>query len=343
METGLQTLNLEETKNTSIFTQKDNFPRYYDLIGDTPLIDLTSLANPKVPGVRVLGKAEFLNPGFSHKDRIVRSIFAKAEAAGKLKPGMTIVAASSGNTGASVAMISAMRGYECTIITNSKCSKEKCDSIKAYGARLMIAKEGQCYMQMETDLAQKNPDWFSVNQYDNLDNPEGHYTSTGPEIWAQTGGKVTHFVMGGSTGGTISGVGKYLKEQNPAAKIILADPIGSIFTNYFKTGELGKGKSFLVEGVGKANIPGCLDFDVVDDVVQVSDVSSFSMCKKLAQKEGIMVGGSAGMNVHAAIEVANNLDESGTVVTLLCDLGIKYLSKVFNDEWCKEKGVYSQA
>jgi len=316
--------------------------RYQDLIGSTPMVDITSLANPRVPGVKVLGKCEFLNPGFSMKDRIVKNIFDKAEQNGLLRPGGTVVAASSGNTGAAVAMLAAMRGYKAVITTSPKCSEEKVASIKAYGAELMMSPPGvsedhpESYMNMAKQLARDNDGWFDVNQYDNLDNPEGHFRTLGPEIWDQTVGRVTHFVAGGSTGGTITGTGKFLKAKNPNIQCVLADPVGSIFHEYFMSQKLVKPKKFLVEGVGKGSIPGCMDFDIIDDVIQVTDTQSFQTCHKLARVEGLMVGGSAGLNTWAAIQLANQLEEPGVVVTVLCDLGVKYLSKVYNETWLEE-------
>ena len=317
---------------------KDQAVKYKDLIANTPLLDLTSMASPKVPGVRILGKAEFMNPGFSHKDRMVQNVLKSAVKDGKLASGGTVVAASSGNTGASIAMMCAMLGYKAVIITSPKCSKEKCDSIRAYGARLIISKPGQNYMDMEQEMALENPIWFPFDQYNNPANPAAHYESTGPEIWEQTHGTITHFVMAGSTGGTVSGVGKFLKEQNPEVDIVLADPVGSIFAHYHRHTELSKPEKFLVEGVGKENIPGAMDFGVIDDVIQVSDKHAFQTCRKLAQTEGMLVGGSAGLNVYAAVELANAATSPCTIVTLLCDSGIKYLSKVYNDEWLTEEG-----
>lgn len=315
------------------------YPRYQELIGDTPLLDLSALANPKVKGVRILGKAEFLNPGFSMKDRIAQNILTKALASGKLRKGGTVVAASSGNTGASIAMLSAMMGLNAVIITSPKCSKEKMDCIRAYGAELIVSKPGQNYMDMEVELANEHPDWFAFDQYNNPSNPEAHWKSTGPEIWEQTKGGVTHFVMAGSTGGTVSGVGKYLKEHNPDVKIVLADPIGSIFAHYYHTKEVIRSEhKFLVEGVGKETIPGAMDFTVIDSVMRISDADAFKTCRKLASSEGILVGGSAGLNVHAAIQLANEAEEPCTIVTILCDLGIKYLSKIYNDDWLAENG-----
>eukprot|EP00467_Chlorarachnion_reptans_P013006 CAMPEP_0114513844 /NCGR_PEP_ID=MMETSP0109-20121206/15814_1 /TAXON_ID=29199 /ORGANISM="Chlorarachnion reptans, Strain CCCM449" /LENGTH=405 /DNA_ID=CAMNT_0001693799 /DNA_START=273 /DNA_END=1490 /DNA_ORIENTATION=- len=317
------------------------FPKYRDLIGGTPLIDLTELANPKVPGVKVLAKCEFMNPGYSIKDRIVWHIINEAEDQGKLKPGMTIVAASSGNTGASTAMVASMRGYKSIIITSPKCSKEKMDAIRAYGAKLIVTAPGlkpndpEHYMNLETKLCSENPEYFGVNQYENDLNPLAHYETLGPEIWDQTDGTVTHFVAAGSTGGTLSGTAKYLKEKSGGnVKVIMADPIGSIFYDYFKTGVLNEPESFEVEGVGKENIPGAMDFGVIDDAIRVSDSDAFKMCHTLAQTEGVMAGGSGGLNVFAAIKIANEAtDQDTTVVTVLPDSGIKYLSKIYNPEW----------
>jgi len=343
------------TSNGNIHTKQDTLPtshqefmkvqRYEDLIGSTPLVDITSLASPKVAGVRVLGKAEFFNPGFSMKDRIVKNILDKAEENGLLKPGGTVVAASSGNTGAAVAMLAAMRGYRAVITTSPKCSQEKMANIKAYGAQLIVSPPGlpeshpDSYMNMATRLAQENEGWFDVNQYENLDNPEGHFLTLGPEIWAQTVGQVTHFVAGGSTGGTISGTGRFLKWKKPSVECVLADPQGSIFYDYYMSHKMTEPGKFLVEGVGKGSIPGCMDFNVVDQVIKVSDQEAFSRCHQLARTEGLMVGGSAGLNTEAALRIANSVTEPAVIVTVLCDLGIKYLSKVFNEDWLNENNI----
>jgi len=317
---------------------------YSDMIGNTKLIDLTQFAKPVVEGVRVYAKAEFLNPGFSVKDRIVRHIFKNAEETGQLRPGGTVVAASSGNTGAATAMVAAMRGYRAVITTSGKCSSEKIDSIRAYGAVVIVCPDGVSedhpdhYMNVATRLAAENDDWFDVNQYDNLQNPEAHYSSLAPEIWEQTNGEVTHFIAAGSTGGTISGNARYLKEQNPDLKVVLADPVGSIFTSYFNGQGLQGGK-FLVEGVGKGSIPGAMDFSLIDDVMPVSDDNAFAMCHYLASQAGILAGGSSGLNAYAAIRLANQVTEPSTIVTIMPDTGIKYLSKIYNPQWLEENNI----
>eukprot|EP00466_Bigelowiella_natans_P001953 jgi/Bigna1/92778/estExt_fgenesh1_pm.C_680001 len=319
------------------------YPRFRSLIGGTPLVDVTNLANPKVEGTRILAKCEFMNPGYSIKDRIVCHILEQAEKKGLLTPGMTIVAASSGNTGASTAMIASMKGYKSIIITSPKCSIEKQDAIRAYGAELIVTASGlkpddpEHYMNMEHTLCERNPDtYFGINQYDNQLNPLAHYQTLGPEIWTQTDGTITHFVAAGSTGGTLSGTARYLKERSGGdVKVIMADPIGSVFYDYFKTGVLKKPGSFEVEGVGKENIPGAMDFGMIDDAIRVSDCEAFKMCHAMAKEEGILAGGSGGLNVFAASKLAEELDEPATIVTVLPDSGIKYLSKIYNEEWLK--------
>ena len=320
-----------------------------EIIGDTPLVDLSHLLDDPTSGVRVLAKLEYFNPGFSIKDRIIRHIFGQAEKEGRLRPGMTVVAASSGNTGAATAMLCAAKGYKCVITTSPKCSKEKMDAIRAYGAKLLVSKAGakegspDHYMMMAKSLAEENPDWFDVDQYDNLDNAAAHYHSLGPEIWRQTKGSVSHFVAAGSTGGTISGTSRFLKEKNSKVVSILADPVGSIFSNYFKTGKVGTAKKFLVEGVGKGSIPGCINFDLIDDICPVTDEQAFKMAWRLARSEGICPGGSAGLNLFAAITYANTLKEPATVVTVFPDSGAKYLSKVYSKAWLNTnqlKSVY---
>jgi cysteine synthase len=330
----------------SAMAPQPQYKRFSDLIGNTPLIDLTALAAPKVDGVKVLAKAEFMNPGLSIKDRIIRNIIDQAEASGRLKPGMTIIAASSGNTGAALAMISAMRGYKAIVTTNRKCSAEKMNAIRAYGAELIVTPDGvgidspDHYMNVPQVYTAADPDkYFDIDQYDNLKNPEAYYKTLAPEIWEQTCGTITHFVAGASTGGTISGTGRYLKERNPAIQCVMPDPVGSIFKQFYDTGHYDKAKKYLIEGVGKDTVPGALDISLVDEIIVVSDQQAFDMCHRLCQTEGVLAGGSAGMNLHAAIEIANRATEPCTVVTVLCDSGVKYLSKVYNPEYLEDNGL----
>jgi len=266
------------------------YPQYVDLVGKTPMLDLTKFARacglPATSKTILLGKAEFFNPSFSMKDRPMKFIIEQAVADGKLKPGMTILAASSGNLGASAAMLGSIYGFDCTIITDQKCSQEKKDAITAYGAKLIVADPTQNYMEMELELATAQPEkYFSVDQYENLRNPFAHFHSTGADVFEQTSGTVTHFVAGASTGGTISGVGGYLKRENPCTKVILADPFGSVFTPMIETGEMITPGKFLVEGVGKQNIPGAMDISVIDSCIQISDAQTFQTCRDLARIE----------------------------------------------------------
>lgn len=325
-------------------TQQLKVPLYKQLIGNTAMVDLSSLsANPQV---KILGKCEFANPSGSIKDRIADHILNVAEQSGKLKPGGTVVAATSGNTGASVAMIAAMKGYHYIVITNEKTSKEKCDAMRAYGGEVIVAPSGvpadhpDHYQNMAVTLCKENADYFDVDQYDNPNNPEAYYRTLGPEIWMQTKAKVTHFVAGGSTGGTISGTGRFLKDMNPKIHVMLPDPVGSVFWDFWAKQmaekEL-KAKSYQCEGVGKDSIPGAIDFNVVDDMMQVTDKQSFTMCRRLAQKEGMLVGGSAGLNLHAAVELSKTAKPGSVIVAILADNGVKYLTKIYNEDWIKAK------
>lgn len=316
------------------------YDRFLQQIGNTPLVDLSYLSSN--PNVKIYGKCEFLNPTMSIKDRIAKHIIADAEEKGLLKPGDTIVAATSGNTGASIAMFASLKGYKPIIITNQKTSQEKQDIMKAYGAELIVGPAGvpsdspDHYMNMAARMAKENG-WYDVDQYNNLKNPEAYYKTMGPEIWEQTKEKVTHFVAAGSTGGTITGTGKYLKEMSgDKVQVVLADPYGSIFYDFWKDGILTKPKSFLVEGVGKDSIPGAMDMTLVDDMVRVSDKEAFAMCRRLSKEQGMLIGGSAGLNLSAAVKLSEKI-ENGTIVTVLCDSGAKYLSKIFNDEWMASK------
>lgn len=320
---------------------KIHFPTILDTIGHTPLVLLQRI-NPN-PLVTILVKVEFMNPGASIKDRMVLHIIKDAEEQGLLKPGGTIIEGTSGNTGAAVAMIAAIRGYKAILIMPDKVSKEKQDALKAFGAEIVITPTSappdspDHYVNTAKRLAEQTPNSFRINQYDNLKNPQAHYLTTGPEIWQQAQGKIDYFVASASTGGTISGVGRYLKEKDSKIKILMPDPLGSIYYEYFKTGQLPKKPkcTYLVEGIGEDHLALALDFSLIDDVVQVTDQAAFETARLLARKEGILAGGSSGMNVWAALELAKTLKEPATIVTILPDGGIKYLSKIFNEEWMK--------
>lgn len=310
-------------------------------IGNTPLVKLDKILPNKQ--VTLLVKCEFMNPSASIKDRIVDYIINDAEQRGLLKPGGTIVENTSGNTGAAIAMLAAIKGYKAILTMPDKVSQEKQNALKAYGAEIVVTPTSAApdspdhYVNVAKRIAAETPNSFRIDQYDNPKNPEAHYCTTGPEIWEQTQGKCDIFVASGSTGGTISGVGKFLKEKNPAIKIIMPDPKGSIYYDYFKTGKIpvSGNCNYFVEGVGEDHLAKAMDFSILDEVIQFTDKEAFSTARRLAKEEGILAGGSAGANVWAALEVAKKVNRPTTIVTILPDSGIKYLSKIYNDEWMK--------
>jgi cystathionine beta-synthase len=311
------------------------------LIGNTPLIRLNRLAR----GVKaqVFAKMESLNPGYSVKDRIGVAMIEAAEREGILKPGGTIIEATSGNTGIGLALAAAVKGYKCIFVMTDKASVEKSRYLKALGADVVItpvsAKPGtpDHYVSTAKRIATETPNSYYPDQYSNPANPEAHYRTTGPEVWRQTEGKITHFVAGLGTGGTISGTGKFLKEKNPQIRIIGADPYGSIFKTYKETGKLVEATPYLVEGIGQEIVPPNVHIKYVDEVINVTDRESFEMSRLLGRLEGIFCGGSTGTNLAAALRVAKDLDEDAIVVFIVCDTGEHYLSKHHSDEWLKEK------
>ena len=318
-----------------------------DTIGWTPLIHLARLG----AGIRtpVLGKAEYVNPGGSVKDRIGLAIIEDAERRGDLKPGGTIVEGTSGNTGVGLAVAAAIKGYRCIFTMPDKMSQEKVRLLKAYGAEVVITPTAvppdhpDNYVMKAKQIVHDTPGAVLANQFYNPVNPQAHYATTGPEIWAQTGGKVTHFVASAGTGGTLSGAGKYLKEMNPAIKVIAGDPVGSLYAGYSRTKTLGEGFPYKVEGIGGDKIPSTIWFDYIDEFRSMPDGLSMMTARRCAREEGILIGGSAGLNVATALEVARELDDpAACVVTILCDTGERYLSKVFNDEWMQENQLLEQ-
>ena len=311
------------------------------LVGRTPLVKLNRITQ----GLKatVLAKMESLNPGYSVKDRIGLEMVEAAEAQGVLKPGGTIVEATSGNTGIGLALAAAVKGYRCIFVMTDKASTEKVRYLKALGADVVVtpatAKPGtpDHYVTTAQRIARETPNSFYPDQYSHPANPGAHYRTTGPEVWEQTEGKITHFVAGIGTGGTISGTGRFLKEKNPKIKIVGADPYGSIFKTYKETGTLVEATPYLVEGIGQQVVPENAHMKYIDEVVNVTDRESFELSRQLGRLEGIFCGGSTGTNLAAALRVARDLDENALVVFIVCDTGEHYLSKHHSDEWMKEK------
>jgi cystathionine beta-synthase len=305
-----------------------------DAIGNTPLLHMTKIGRGLK--CRLLGKLEMLNPGGSVKDRIGLPMIEAAERAGLLKPGGTIVEPTSGNTGVGLAIAAAIKGYRCIFTMPDKMSMEKVSLLRAYGAEVVITptsvppESPESYYRVADRLTEEIPGAFQPNQYHNDANPQAHYATTGPEIWEQTEGKVTHFVVSVGTGGTVTGAGRFLKEKNPNIQVIGADPAGSVFTS--------EPAPYLVEGIGKESWPDTLDPSVIDRWITVSDRDSFLTARRVTREEGLLVGGSVGTAVWAALEVARDLDESAVCVVILPDSGKSYLSKIYNENWMLEHG-----
>jgi cystathionine beta-synthase len=296
-------------------------------------------------GIRtpIYAKAEHKNPGGSVKDRIGLAIIEDAEAQGRLKSGGTIVEATSGNTGIGLAMAAAIKGYRCVFTMPDKMSQEKVRMLKAYGAEVVVTPTAvppdhpDHYRMKAQQIVRETPGAILADQYFNPVNPEVHYRNTGPEIWAQTSGRISHLVVAAGTGGTISGAAKFLKEKNPQIRVVSGDPEGSVYTSYAKTGEPKGGAPYKVEGIGGDAIPANIWFDFIDEFRTVSDRTAMLMTRRLAREEGILVGSSSGVNVALALDVAREVDDpAAVIVTVLCDTGERYLSKVFNDEWMRE-------
>ena len=317
-------------------------------IGWTPLIRLNRVnAGIRTP---IYAKAEFFNPGASVKDRIGPAIIEAAEADGSLRPGGTVVEGTSGNTGLGLALAAAIKGYRCIFTIPDKMSQEKVRLLKAFGAEVIVTPSAVApdhpdnYVMRAKQIAHDTPNAILANQFYNQANPLAHYRTTGPELWEQTEGRISHFVSAAGTGGTITGVGRYLKERNPGVRIIGGDPQGSIRAEYSRTGVKGESAPYKVEGIGQDKIPATLDMSVVDEWRTVDDRTSMGMARRLTREEGLFVGGSTGLIAHVALEIAREVDDpDGCVVFVLCDTGERYLSKVFSDEWMQENQLLDPA
>ncbi len=317
-------------------------------IGQTPLVRLNSVTSGLDP--LVLAKIEFFNPGGSVKDRIGWPIIEDAEREGRLRPGGTIIEATSGNTGVGLAMAAAIKGYRCIFVMPDKMSQEKILLLRAFGARVVVTptavepEDPRSYYSVARRLVEETPNSILADQYYNPVNPQAHYDTTGPEVWRQTAGRITHLVTGMGTGGTISGIGHYLKEQNPDVRIIGVDPIGSILYELHRSGQYTVAESYKVEGLGEDFLPGTTDLGVIDEIVQVNDRESLLMARRLVREEGIFCGGSGGSAVVGAIRYIqqHHLGQEAVVVVILPDSGSRYLSKVFDDDWMRENGFLDQ-
>jgi cystathionine beta-synthase len=319
------------------------FNNVLELIGNTPLVKINHLTRQHKIKAPIYAKMENLNPGYSVKDRIGVSMVDWAENEGVLKKGGTLIEATSGNTGIGMALVAAVRGYKCIFVLTEKVSVEKMRYLKSLGADIVVcpaaAKPGtpDHYVETAKRIAHETPNSFYPDQYNHPSNPAAHYQTTGPEIWNDTDGKITHFVSGIGTGGTISGTGRYLKEMNPKVRIIGADPYGSIFKTYKDSGRVPEATPYLVEGIGQSLPVGNADMKIIDEIINVTDRESFDLARQLSRREGIFCGGSTGTNFAAALKVAKDLDENGLVVFIVCDTGEHYLTKFHSDEWMKEK------
>lgn len=324
------------------------FNNILETIGNTPLVKLNKVTNDVK--ALVLAKIETTNPGNSVKDRMAVKMIEDAEKSGLIKPGGTVIEGTSGNTGMGLALACIMKGYKLICVLSDKQSKEKMDILKAVGAEVVVCptavepSDPRSYYSVSKRLAEETPNSWYVNQYDNLSNREAHYESTGPEIWEQTEGKITHFVVGVGTGGTISGVGKYLKEKNPNIKIWGIDTYGSVFKKYKETGVFDESEAYpyITEGIGEDILPKNVNFDVIDYFEKVTDRDAAIYTRKLAKEEGIFVGNSAGAAVSGINQLKNELKEGDVVVVLFHDHGSRYVGKFFNDDWMREQGFLAE-
>lgn len=315
-----------------------------DTIGNTPLVKLNKVTKD-IPAT-VLAKIETTNPGNSIKDRMALKMIEDAEKSGKLKPGGTIIEGTSGNTGMGLAIAAVIKGYKCIFTSTDKQSKEKFDALRAFGAEVIVCptnvepEDPRSYYSVSSRLEREVPNSWKPNQYDNLSNSQAHYESTGPEIWEQTGGKITHLVAGVGTGGTISGIARYLKEQNPNIKVLGIDTYGSVFKKYKETGEFDKNEvyPYITEGIGEDFLPANVDFSLIDHFEKVTDMDAALMTREIARKEGIFAGNSTGSAIAGVIQMKDMFKEGDVVVVIFPDHGTRYLGKMYNDDWLRDRG-----
>jgi cystathionine beta-synthase len=330
--------------------KKKVFNNVLEAIGDTPMIRINRITKGLVKAT-VLAKIETVNPGNSIKDRMAVRMIEEAERKGLLKPGGTIVEGTSGNTGMGLAIAAVVKGYRCVFTTTDKQSKEKIDALKAFGAEVIVCptnvdpEDPRSYYSVSTRLEQEIPNAWKANQYDNLSNTAAHYEETGPEIWEQTDGRVTHLVVGVGTGGTISGVGRYLKERNPKIKLWGIDTYGSVFKKYKETGVFDKNEiyPYVTEGIGEDFLPRNVDFTVIDHFEKVTDKDAALMTRRIAREEGIFAGNSAGSAMAGVLQLRDRFAADDLVVVIFHDHGSRYLGKMFNDDWMREKGFFDKS
>ena len=321
-----------------------------EAIGNTPMVRLNRIPRGVISGT-VLVKLETFNPGNSIKDRMAVKMIEDAERAGLLKPGGTIIEGTSGNTGMGLAIVAVVKGYKCIFTTTDKQSKEKIDALKAFGAEVIVCptnvdpEDPRSYYSVSSRLVQEVPNSWKANQYDNLSNSAAHYEQTGPEIWDQTDGRVTHLVVGVGTGGTVSGVGRYLKERNPKVKVWGIDTYGSVFKKYKETGEFDKNEiyPYITEGIGEDFLPKNVDFSVIDHFEKVTDKDAAAMTRRIAREEGIFAGNSAGAAIAGLLQLKDHFRRDDLIVVIFHDHGSRYLGKMFNDEWMREKGFLEKS
>ncbi len=317
-----------------------------DAVGGTPIVKLERIGSDVEADIYV--KCEYLNPAGSMKDRMAKHLVTRAEERGELVAGGTIIEATSGNTGAALAMIAAVRGYKCIFVMPDKMSQEKIASLRAFGARVVVCPtavepdDPRSYYSVAERLAKETPKSFYTRQYENPDNPAGHYASTGPEIWEQTGGEIDVLVAGLGTGGTITGTGRYLKERKPEIALVGVDPVGSLYYDFVKTGRVTKPFTYKVEGIGEDFFPKTIDLSILQEIVRVDDKECFLTARDLVRLEGLYVGGSAGAAVAGAVKYARQSKKKQNIVVVLPDSAAKYLSKIFNDEWMRENGFLDE-